>query len=246
MRKIAIYHNKGGVGKTTTAVNLAYLSARTGHRTLLCDLDPQASASFYFRVKPKFKSGAKGLVKGKKAWEKNIKATDYENLDILPAALSFRHLPIFLKKHPKQKLNRILTSLDTRYDYIFIDCPATMSLLAENIFNAADMVLTPLAPTLLAVRSYLQLLGFFNKKGYDKRKVAVFFNLVENTKTMQLKIMAQFSRQPHHQLETYIPYDHRVEQMTVKRMPLPEFAPDSPSGRAYRELWEELVQRELL
>ena len=60
----AIYSNKGGVGKTATAVNLAYMSARSGRKTLICDLDPQSAATYYFRVKPKLKCGAKGFVKG--------------------------------------------------------------------------------------------------------------------------------------------------------------------------------------
>ena len=61
---LAIYSNKGGVGKTATAVNLSYLAAQTGEQTLICDLDPQGSATYYFRVKPKLKSGAKGFIKG--------------------------------------------------------------------------------------------------------------------------------------------------------------------------------------
>ena len=64
MTTLALYSNKGGVGKTATAVNLSYLAAQTGAKTLICDLDPQGSATYYFRVKPKLKSGAKGLISG--------------------------------------------------------------------------------------------------------------------------------------------------------------------------------------
>ena len=84
MRTIALYSNKGGVGKTAAAVNLSYLSAQAGAKTLICDIDPQSSATYYFRVKPKLKSGAKGFLKGGKKAYKSIKGTDYENLDLLP------------------------------------------------------------------------------------------------------------------------------------------------------------------
>jgi len=62
MTTLAIYSNKGGVGKTAAAVNLSYLAAQTGAKTLLCDLDPQSSATYYFRIKPKLRSGAKGFI----------------------------------------------------------------------------------------------------------------------------------------------------------------------------------------
>jgi chromosome partitioning protein len=66
MTTLALYSNKGGVGKTAAAVNLSYLAALSGAKTLICDLDPQSSASYYFRVKPKLKAGAKGFIRGGK------------------------------------------------------------------------------------------------------------------------------------------------------------------------------------
>jgi cellulose biosynthesis protein BcsQ len=94
MTMLAIYSNKGGVGKTAAAVNLSYLAARTGAKTLLCDLDPQCSATYYFRVKPKLRFGVKGFIKGGKQVYKSVKGTDYENLDLLPADFSLRNLDV--------------------------------------------------------------------------------------------------------------------------------------------------------
>ena len=88
MTVLSVYNIKGGVGKTATAVNLSYLAANEDKSTLLCDLDPQSSATYYFRIKPKMKTGLKPLVKGKKSLEKNIKGTDYNCLDLLPADFS--------------------------------------------------------------------------------------------------------------------------------------------------------------
>ena len=87
---LATYNIKGGVGKTSAAVNLAYLAARDGHRTLLWDLDPQGASTFLFRVKPKVKGGGAKLVRGKTDAADRIKGTDHERLDLLPAAVANR------------------------------------------------------------------------------------------------------------------------------------------------------------
>ena len=113
MKIIATYNIKGGVGKTSTAVNLAYIAAQNNYRTLVWDLDPQGASSYYFRVKPKVKGGGKGLIAGKHELEELIKATDFENLDLLPADFSFRNLDLVLdaRKKPAQRLKKLLAPL---------------------------------------------------------------------------------------------------------------------------------------
>ena len=96
MKVYATYNIKGGVGKTTTAVNLAYLAAASGRRTLLWDLDPQAAATFLFRVKPRVKGGSRGLVSGKRPVDDAVKATDFKDLDLLPADFSYRNMDLEL------------------------------------------------------------------------------------------------------------------------------------------------------
>ena len=96
MRVLAVYNFKGGVGKTASAVNLSYLSARQGARTLIWDLDPQAAATFYFRVKPKVKDGSRRLIKTRRKVEALIRSTDFENLDLLPSDFSYRNLDLLL------------------------------------------------------------------------------------------------------------------------------------------------------
>ena len=93
---LATYNIKGGVGKTSAAVNLAYLAARENAHVLLWDLDPQGASTYLFRVKPKVKGGGRKLVRGKSEVEGLIKGTDHDRLDLLPADFSYRHMDLAL------------------------------------------------------------------------------------------------------------------------------------------------------
>ena len=106
MKVFASYNIKGGVGKTATAVNLAYLAARDGYRVLLWDLDPQAAASYLFRIRPRVKGGGKALIEGTRSIDGAIKGTDFDNLDLLPADFTYRNLDLILDsaKKPTRKL----------------------------------------------------------------------------------------------------------------------------------------------
>ena len=156
VKVLATYNIKGGVGKTATSVNLAYLAAHEGAPTLVWDLDPQGAASFYFRIKPKIKGGGKRLVSGKRDLEDCIRGTDYEGLDLLPADFSYRNMDLFLEhtKKPERRLHQLLEPLAGEYDYVFLDCPPSISLVSENVFYAADAVLVPTIPTPLSLRTF--------------------------------------------------------------------------------------------
>jgi len=119
---IGVYNIKGGVGKTATAINLAYLAAEEGQRTLVWDLDPQVAATYYFRIRPKVEGGGKALIRGKHALDAMVKGTDFENLGLLPADFSFRNLDLALEdaKQPTKQLSRLLMPLGEEYDYIFL------------------------------------------------------------------------------------------------------------------------------
>src|SRR5690606_17520673 len=120
MQIVACYSNKGGVGKTATAVNLAYAFAASGRRTLLCDLDPQGASGFYFRVKPSTKLTKNRFFEDVERFTKAIRGSDYDNLDILPANMSFRDFDIFLSrmKNTRSRLKKALKSVKSDYDTV--------------------------------------------------------------------------------------------------------------------------------
>jgi chromosome partitioning protein len=248
MTTLAIYSNKGGVGKTATAVNLSYLSAQTGAKTLIWDLDPQGSSTYYYRVKPKLKTGTEGFVKGGKKLIKSIKGTDYENLDMLPADFAHRNLDaVFDKlKRPKERLSKILKSFKDEYDLIILDCPVTISMLAENIFNAVDYTLVPLVPTILSVRAHKQLLAFYKKNEYDTDKIYTFFSMVDRRKKMHHELMALAVTEFNGVLRSLIPYLSQIERMGIEREPVAASSPQSVASKAYKNLWAKIQKTMLL
>jgi chromosome partitioning protein len=242
MTTIALYSNKGGVGKTAAAVNLSYLAAQQGLYTLVCDLDPQSSATYYFRVKPKLRSGARGFIKPGKPIDRSIKGTDFENLDLLPADFTHRNLDITFDRltNPKDRLRQVLDPLKTEYDLIILDSPPTINILAENIFNAADFVLVPIVPTTLSVRTYRQFLSFFRQNGYDADSVFAFLSMVDRRKKLHHELSSLVIEEFGRVFRSPIPFQSLVEQMGVQRQPVVAFAPRSRAANAYRLLWAEL------
>jgi cellulose biosynthesis protein BcsQ len=247
MKTLAIYSNKGGVGKTAAAVNLSYLAAQSGAKTLICDLDPQSSTTYYFRVKPKIKPKAQGFVKSGKWLDNSIKGTDYENLDLLPADITHRNLDITFDKlkHSTRRLNVILEPFKDEYDFIILDSPSTINLLAENIINSADYIFVPLIPTTLSVRTHKQLLAFCKQHNYDTGKMYTFFSLVDRRKKMHKDMMVSVLSEQKRVLDSVIPYSSVVERMGIEREPVMAFSPKSAAAIAYQALWAEICQHVL-
>jgi cellulose biosynthesis protein BcsQ len=239
---LSLYNIKGGVGKTAAAVNLSYFAAKEEKKTLLCDLDPQSSSTYYFRIKPKMKTGLKPLVKGKKSLEKNIKGTDYPDLDLLPADFSLRNMDLMLDhvKGSKHRLKSVLKMFKGEYDYIFLDCPPNITLVSENIFYASDLILVPVIPTTLSYRTFEKLLAFFKKNKMSSEKIIPFFSMVEIRKNMHKDSMEELRKEYPKFLESRIPYSSVVEKMGIHREPVGSFSPRSIPSQQYQALWTEI------
>jgi chromosome partitioning protein len=236
-RVLATYNIKGGVGKTSAAVNLATLAAQGGDPTLLWDLDPQGASTYLFRVKPKIKGGGEKLVRGKTDADGQIKGTDTEGLDLLPADFSYRHMDLALDGAKTNRLNRVLKPLD--YRYVFLDCPPSISLVSENVFEASDALLVPIIPATLSSRTLAQLHSVLDSKG---PKVLGFFSMADRRKKLHRELMDSLAAE-YDLLETVIPNSADVERMGSQRAALVDFAPKSRAGRAYADLWEEVRSR---
>jgi cellulose biosynthesis protein BcsQ len=244
MKVLATYNIKGGVGKTATAVNLAHLASMGGARTLVWDLDPQGAATYCFRIKPKVKGGGKRLMRGKGRLDRRIRGTDFERLDLLPADFSYRHLDLVLDatKRATERIARRVRPLAGAYDYLFLDCAPSISLVSEAVFAAADALLVPTVPTTLSVRMVERLAKHLRREGID---VAVwpFFCMVDRRKALHRQVCAGADETPFRFFEARIPYASVVEQMSVRRAPLAAFAGASEAARAYAGLWSEITSR---
>jgi chromosome partitioning protein len=268
MRIYAIYNIKGGVGKTTTAVNLAYLAAEAGLRTVLWDLDPQGAASFMFRIKPKVKGGGRALISGKRPLDDAIKGTDFDNLDLIPADFTYRNMDLLLDTvsskpgvkpaakqgtdhlkdapggRPARKLSKLLGPLADEYDAVFLDCPPSVSLVSENVLHAADVIVVPLIPTTLSVRTLEQLSDFVGEFKGHRPELFAFFSMVDRRKKLHREITEKLSAERDDVAQTLIPSLSVIESMSVWRSPVGVISPSSAAAKAYRALWAELRARE--
>lgn len=245
MEILGVYNVKGGVGKTTTAVNLAYRSAIDGWRTLLWDLDPQGAATYLLKSEPKVKGGAKGLIQGDTDSAELIEATEYENLELLPSDFSYRRMDAHLRKikHPVKQLLRIMKPLQRSHACLIMDCAPGVSLVAENILFAADALIVPLTPTPLSVRMLDQLLAFIEKRGWWDLKLLPFFSMIDRRRNLHKETAGALREAYPIIMETEVPYGAAFEQIAVRRAPLEAFSPKSEAADVYRRLWREIDAR---
>jgi cellulose biosynthesis protein BcsQ len=245
VRILAVTNIKGGVGKTTTAVNLAYLSAAGGCATLLWDLDSQGGATYALRGEAQEHASAKRLLAGKVELPELILASGYPGLDLLPADFSYRNFALHLarRRHPTERLLKMSRALRDIYGALFLDCPAGISLLSENVLRAADVVIVPLVPTPLSLRMLVQLCDFIADEGWSDLTLLPFFSMVDRRRSLHQELIATARAQFPMILETEVPYWSEIERMSVRRAPLPACAPRSDAARIYTALWAEIRKR---
>jgi cellulose biosynthesis protein BcsQ len=234
---VATYSIKGGVGKTSAAVNLGYLAARAMRRTLIWDLDPQGGATYLFRVRPIVRGGGRGLIRRKHPLADAVKATDYDLLDLLPADFSYRHLDLELDavRKPENRLARLMEPLAEDYDLVLLDCPPSVSLISESVCRAADVLVVPVIPAPLSVRTLAQLTDFVDSLPGRSPAILPFLSMADPRRPLHREAAASLPGAP------LVPASAYVERMGDRRAPLAAFAPNSPAAAAYEKLWAALA-----
>jgi len=142
-------------------------------------------------------------------------------------------------KKSHKRLSKVLAPLEDEYDRIILDCPPNLTLLSENIFNAADYILAPVIPTTLSMLSLEQLFAFLDEIGRERDKMMIFFSMVEKRKKMHTEMM-QSLRKDNRVLRSTIPYSADIERMGIFRQPVAAALPASPAAAAYESLWHEI------
>ena len=248
-RIIAIYSMKGGVGKSSLAVNLAALSAGAGHRTLLWDIDAQGAASFLLGhaegayeagvskggAKKAAKKAARGIFSKDRDVGEGVVPTNVPDLDLIAADLSLRDLDAAMDGDKPKRLRKLLADLAPDYDRIILDCPPGLGALSDQIFRAAELIVVPLVPAPLAVRTLEQVRGHLaaehGAKGAAVPALMPVFSMVDRRKSIHRELTEEHPQWP------AIPQASVVEKMAVEQRPLAEFAGASPAAKAVADIW---------
>ena len=195
-RVLATYNIKGGVGKTSAAVNLATLAALGGARDAA--LGPRPAGREHVPVPRQAEGQGRRRASSCAARPTStaaIKGTDHEGLDLLPADFSYRHMDLALgeEKRPTKRLASILAPLAGDYDYTFLDCPPSISLVSESVFEAADALLVPIIPATLSSRTLEQLHSVLGSEGGPQ--VLGFFSMADRRKRLHRELMDSLARE---------------------------------------------------
>jgi chromosome partitioning protein len=247
MRVVASCSGKGGVGKTTVAVNLAALAARS-LRVVLWDLDPQGAATHCLAAVPAARGATKGVVRGRRTLVDEAVATRWEGLALVAADRSARNLDRLLDD--EHRLRTMLRPLREHYDLVVLDCPPGAGRLAEHVVEAADGLLVPLIPGPLSVRALDQLGDLVtrvevagSRNGRRRPTLLPFFSMVDRRKRLHRDTIEAVQLARPETLSAQIPISAEIERMPVYRAPIVSHAPDGLPALAFAELWREAQLR---
>ena len=240
MAVIAVYSVKGGVGKTTIAVDLAWRAAQvSGHRTLLWDLDPLGGAGFLLGQPERRAERAASVFQRDGRPRDLITPTQYPRLSLLQADPSLRSLDsIFERIGKRRRLARLTEELTRRYERIVLDCPPVLNELSAQVIRAAALIIVPLPPSPLARRALDAIRTELVRAHQHHPPILPVFSMVDRRRRLHREALAEMPDWP------VIPMASRIEQMAERRAPIGAFAPNDGPARAFALLWA-AVERKL-
>jgi len=242
---IAIVNQKGGVGKTTTAVNLAYALHAAGKRVLLCDLDPQANATSGFGAEKGDEKSSYQLLIDPESARTCITITEYGDLIRSGAGLSGAGIELVGMENRERCLKTALDLLRDSYDYIFIDCPPSLEMLTLNALVAADSILVPVQCEYYALEGLSDLMStlrMVKRKMNPRLEIfGVMLTMFDGRTNFSTQVAQEVRRHfPGKVLSAVVPRNVRLAEAPSHGIPVTHYDKSSRGARAYKEMAEEI------
>ena len=251
-RIIAIANQKGGVGKTTTAVNLSASIAAAGHRVLLLDMDPQANATSGLGVDARdLKASVYELIADGCKAEEVLLPTPVPGLTLLPAAARLSALEVELVNQPQRSffLKRALEPIQENYEFVFIDSPPSLGLLTVNILSAARSILIPIQCEYYALEGLGQLLSVVTHIQRDQNPALFIEGIVLTMYDRRLNLSRQVVQEATRYFEdrvykTVIPRNVKLSESPSFGRPILLYDLESSGAQSYIQLGQEVIHAE--
>lgn len=248
---ISIINQKGGVGKTTTAVNLAAYLADSGHRTLLVDEDSQGNATSGLSMDTSCFDATlyDVLINGVPAEEAAYR-TEVKKLSLLPASIDLAGAEVEMVDMPDREtlLRRVLAPLRDRYDYILIDCPPSLGLMTVNALTAADMVLIPIQAEFYALEGLSQLMktvqAVKKRLNPELELLGILVTMYDGRTNLAVQVSEEVKKYFGKKVfKTMIPRAVKLSEAPSFGEPIVRYAPKSKGAAAYKSLCQEVLKR---
>ena len=247
---IAVANNKGGVGKTTTAVNLSAALATPDRRVLLIDLDSQGCASMWHGIgRSRLRPSSASVLLNDVPIEQAIRPTTVRNLDLITGSSELVNADLVLGdvKGREQTLRDLVRRLKSHYDLLVLDCPPNLSLIGINALVAADAIIAPVAPQFLAVEGLVSLLTALetvrNRLGVRNRLLGILITAMDSTaKAAEIRDGLRTEYRDH-MFRTEIPISRSLADAPAAGQTIFAYAPHSRAADSYRRLAGEVLER---